>query len=98
MGGRVRSDVAGQITALRFWNGSSENGVHTGHVWTAAGQLLATVTFTNETGSGWQQQMLPSPVAMLANTDYVVSVTTPANQNFVVTFGGLAVPVVNGHL
>ena len=98
MGVRVRSDVAGQITALRFWKGSSENGVHTGHVWTAAGQLLATVTFTNETASGWQQQMLPSPVAMLANTDYVVSVTTPANQNFVVTFGGLAVPVVNGHL
>ena len=77
--------MAGQITALRFWKGSSENGAHTGRVWTAAGQLLATVTFTNETASGWQQQTLPSPVAMLANTEYVVSVTTPANRNFVVT-------------
>ena len=45
-----------------------------GHVWNAGGKLLATVTFTNESASGWQQQALPTPVALPANTDYVVSV------------------------
>jgi len=77
LGVRVLSDVAGQITALRFWKGATESGPHTGHVWTATGQLLATVTFSNESASGWQQQPLATPVAVAANTEYVVSVTTP---------------------
>jgi hypothetical protein len=58
LGVRVLSDVAGQITALRFWKGANEGSTHTGHVWTATGQLLATVTFSNESASGWQQQSL----------------------------------------
>jgi len=98
LGVRVMSDVAGQITALRFWKGSSESGVHTGHVWTAAGQLLATVTFTNESATGWQEQALPAPVAMVANTEYVVSVTTPPNNYLVLTRNVFTTPLVNGHL
>src|SRR5262249_11385163 len=44
------SGVAGNITAIRFWKASNETGPHTGHVWTVNGQqLLASVTFTNET-------------------------------------------------
>ena len=35
--------------------------------------LLATVTFTGETASGWQQMNLTSPVAITAGTTYVVS-------------------------
>ena len=99
LGVRVRSDVAGQITALRFWKGSSEDGGHTGRVWTADGQLLATVTFSNESASGWQQQPLTTPVSIAANTEYVVSVTTPPNHLFVVTQNVFAAtPLVNGHL
>ena len=98
LGVRVVSDVAGQITALRFWKGAGETGVHTGHVWTAAGQLLATVTFTNEGASGWQQQALTSPVAMVAHSEYVVSVTTSANNLFVSTPGMFGTELVNGHL
>jgi Domain of unknown function (DUF4082)/Immunoglobulin domain len=98
LGVRVISDVAGQITALRFWKGSAENASHTGHVWTAGGQLLATVTFMNESASGWQEQPLPAAVAVVANTEYVVSVTTGPNKYYVATPGGLTPPVVNGHL
>jgi hypothetical protein len=99
LGVRVLSDVAGQITALRFWKGANEGSTHTGHVWTATGQLLATVTFSNESVSGWQQQSLATPVSVAANTEYVVSVTTPPNDLFVVTQNVFAAtPLVNGHL
>src|SRR5262249_3264958 len=85
LGTRVVSDAAGQITAIRFWKSPSEIGTHVGHVWSAAGVSLATVTFTNETASGWQQQALSTPVVMLANTPYVVSVSTGSNGYFALT-------------
>ena len=66
------------MTAIRFWKSPSENGPHTGHMWSATGQLLASVTFTNETDSGWQQQSLPTPLSVLANVEYVVSVSAPS--------------------
>jgi hypothetical protein len=47
-----------RLTALRFWKGANEGSTHTGHVWTATGQLLATVTFSNESASGWQAAAL----------------------------------------
>ena len=37
----------------------------------------ATVTFTNETASGWQQATFASPIAVTANTTYVASYFTP---------------------
>jgi len=55
------------------------------------------VTFTNETGSGWQTAMLSTPVTISANTTYVVSVNT--NHGYIaVTTGGLQNPVINGDL
>jgi hypothetical protein len=70
------SATAGNIMAIRFWKASNETGTHFGHLWTADGQLLATVAFENESASGWQQQNLPTPVAVDANSQYVVSVNT----------------------
>ena len=83
LGVRFHSDVVGQITALRYWKGSAENTPHVGHLWDAGGQSLATVTFANETASGWQQQALTTPVTIQANTDYLVSVATPPNSLYV---------------
>src|SRR5207248_3341192 len=78
----------------RFWKAANESGTHTGHLWTAAGTLLATVTFANETNSGWQQQAFTSPVQISANTQYVVSVNT-GNSFYVATNGGLASVITN---
>ena len=47
-----------------------------GSLWTAAGQLLATATFTNETASGWQQVNFSTEVAITAGTTYVISYHT----------------------
>ena len=94
LGTLIESDIAGQITAIRFWKDSHESGTHTGHVWSASGTLLATVTFTNETASGWQVQSLTTPLAIAANTTYVVSVNT-GNTYYVASASGLASKVTN---
>ena len=91
------SVAAGQITAVRFWKSSNESGTHVGRIWSSGGTLLASVTFANETASGWQQQSLASPLSISANTTYIVSVNT-GNTYYVDWDGGLQTQVVNGNL
>ena len=74
---KFRSDVAGQVTALRFYKGSGNTGTHVGHLWSATGTLLATVTFTGESATGWQQANLSTPVTLTAGTTYVASYYAP---------------------
>jgi hypothetical protein len=97
LGMAFSSTSAGQITGIRFWKASSETGTHTGRIWSSSGTLLASVTFTNETASGWQQQALSAPLAIAANTTYVVSVNT-GNGYYAITDSGLASQIVNGSL
>ena len=73
LGVKFRSDVAGTITGIRFYKASANTGTHVGNLWSSTGTKLATVTFTGETGSGWQQMLFSSPVAITANTVYVAS-------------------------
>src|SRR5436305_14946313 len=94
LGTDFTSRVAGQITAIRFWKASRETGSHVGHLWTASGQLLASVNFVNETASGWQQQSLATPVAINANAVYVVSVNT-GNTYYVTTHYAFATKITN---
>ena len=97
LGMAFTSTSAGQITAIRFWKTSSESGTHTGRIWSSSGSLLASVTFTGETASGWQQQALATPLSIAANTTYVVSVNT-GNSYYVTTDNGLASQISNGNL
>ena len=48
-----------------------------GNLWTNDGTRLASVTFMNESPSGWQQAFFASPVELLANTTYVISYYAP---------------------
>jgi hypothetical protein len=80
VGLKFTSDTAGYITGVRFYKAASNTGAHVGHLWTATGTLLGTATFTNETASGWQQAGLSSPVAIAANTTYVVSYFAPSGH------------------
>jgi hypothetical protein len=97
LGVAFSAHIGGSITAIRFWKDARETGTHTGHLWTATGQLLATAVFSNETGSGWQQANLPAAVQIAANTQYVASVNTGSSY-FVVTSGGLAAQITNQDL
>jgi hypothetical protein len=76
LGVKFQSSVSGVVTALRFYKSPTNTGTHVGNLWTAGGTLLASVTFTNETASGWQQMPLPTPVPITANTTYVASYHT----------------------
>ena len=73
LGVKFKSDVAGTITGIRFYKASANTGAHIGNLWTSTGTRLATVTFTNETASGWQQALFDTPVAIASNTVYVAS-------------------------
>jgi hypothetical protein len=77
LGLKFSSTVAGSVTGVRFYKGSSNTGTHVGHLWTSSGTLLATVTFKNETATGWQQANFSKPVKIAANTVYVISYTAP---------------------
>ena len=77
LGVRFQSAVGGYITGLRFYKGPTNSGTHTGSLWTNSGTKLASVAFTGETASGWQQVNLATPVAILANTTYVASYHAP---------------------
>jgi hypothetical protein len=96
LGMKFRATRAGTVSAIRFWKAASDTGAHTGTIWSAAGAALASVNFTGETASGWQQQALAAPLAVQANTVYVVSVST--TSRFAMTSGGLSAAVVSGDL
>ncbi|WP_407118088.1 DUF4082 domain-containing protein [Bradyrhizobium sp. LMG 9283] len=96
LGMRFTADASGVIQAIRYYKASSETGTHVGHIWSATGQELATVTFTNEGASGWQQQALATPLTIAAGTTYVVSVNI--NSYYVSTTQGFASGISNGGL
>ena len=77
LGTRFRSDSDGLITGIRFYKAAANAGPHTGYLFTATGTLLASVSFDNETASGWQQATFANPVAISAGTFYIVSYYCP---------------------
>ncbi|MBI5578260.1 MAG: Ig-like domain-containing protein, partial [Deltaproteobacteria bacterium] len=80
LGMKFRSSVAGYITGIKFYKGTGSTGTHVGNLWTAAGVKLAGITFSGETATGWQYQALSTPVAVSANTIYVVSYHAPVGR------------------
>ncbi len=94
LGLQFKSDVSGFITGVRFFKYPENSGAHVGNLWTTSGTLLATVGFTNESASGWQQAAFPSAVPVTAGTTYVISYFTPVGY-YATTLGGLTNPVDN---
>jgi Domain of unknown function (DUF4082) len=97
LGLKFQSSIAGQIAAIRFWKSASETGTHIGKIWTVGGTTpLATITFSNETASGWQEQELSTPLNIQANVIYIVSVNS--NNYFPITYDVFGSAIVNGNL
>jgi Domain of unknown function (DUF4082) len=91
------SDVAGNINTIRYYKALSETGSHTGNIWNASTrELLISVAFTNNSGSGWQEQTLPTPLPISASTNYIVSVNV--NTHYVFTEAGTLNPIISGNL
>lgn len=98
VGVKFRADIDGLITGIRFYKRAANTGTHTGRLWSSTGTLLATVTFTSETATGWQVAKFASPVSVTANTTYVVSYHAPNGQYAFTEYGFQSAPVINGHL
>src|SRR5262245_54534089 len=93
LGLKFRSDKDGLIAGVRFYKGGAANGgQHLGRLWTIDGTPLGSVTFANETDSGWQQALFQTPIPITANTTYVVSYFAPqgnyaADNNYFASSG-----------
>ncbi|MGC2222053.1 MAG: DUF4082 domain-containing protein [Methylocella sp.] len=96
IGVKFSSSTAATVTGFLFYKNSIDIAPHTAELWNASGTMLATATFANESVSGWQQVNLATPVAIAANTTYVVSSHTggfySASGNY------FTAPVTNGSL
>ena len=96
VGLKFSSSNAATVTGFLFYKNSINIAPHTAELWSASGTMLATATFANESFSGWQQVNLAKPVAIAANTPYVVSYHTggfySASGNY------FTAPVTNGSL
>ncbi|MDM4718578.1 DUF4082 domain-containing protein [Micromonospora sp. WMMA1363] len=97
LGMRFVPAVDGQVYGVRFYKGPGNTGPHTGSLWSPGGRRLSTVTFSDETASGWQTAYFPAAVAVSAGQQYVISYHTTVGQ-YAVTGGGLASPRTVGQL
>lgn len=88
LGVKFRSVVPGSVSGIRFYKGTGNTGTHIGNLWSSSGTKLASVTFTNETASGWQQANFATPVPVEANTLYVASYYAP-NGHYAADLNGL---------
>jgi hypothetical protein len=77
LGVKFTADTSGTVSAIRFYKAAANTGTHVGSLWSVGGTLLAQVTFTAESASGWQKATFSSPVAITAGTTYVASYLAP---------------------
>ena len=96
LGMRFTTSQNGTITGIRFYKGPQNTGTHTGTLWSSTGAQLGTVTFQNETASGWQTATFATPISVTAGTNYVVSYHS--NGYYSATANGFASPVTSGPL
>ncbi|MDJ0314513.1 DUF4082 domain-containing protein [Arthrobacter sp. H35-D1] len=88
---------SGTVTAIRFFKGVGNTGVHTGSIWNDSGVRLATVQFAGETLNGWQSATLATPLDLAADTTYTVSYYAP-NGRYSSTVAFFAAPFSKGQL
>lgn len=83
LGVRFSSSTVGQFEGVRFWKSEANTGTHIGNIWCVgaacgvSGSNVATVTFADETASGWQYQAFDEPVPFFADCEYIVSYYNP---------------------
>ena len=93
LGVKFTTSVSGFVSGIRFYKGAGNVGTHTGTLYRADGTVLSSVTFANETATGWQTASFPSAVAILTGTTYIASYTDPnghyASASSFFTYKGL---------
>jgi hypothetical protein len=104
VGNKFRSTTAGFVKGLRFYRGSGTGytlGTYKGKLWNfQTGALLASITYSGVTtgASGqWYEAIFSTPVAIAANTTYLVTIYNSAG-NYVATDNFFTSGVTSGPL
>jgi hypothetical protein len=80
LGVRFSASVDGELTGIRYYKGSGDNGPNVGHLWDETGQLLATTiaSASQPADFGWTVLPFAAPVPLVRNRLYVASYFAPA--------------------
>ncbi|WP_424630930.1 DUF4082 domain-containing protein [Bradyrhizobium sp. SYSU BS000235] len=73
LGVKFTASVAGTITGIRYYKSNQDTGVHTGTLWSSTGAALGTLTFSNETTTGWQTARFATPITITPGATYTAS-------------------------
>src|SRR5579862_9559226 len=75
VGTKFQSTSDGVVTSMRFYKQVGMGGTHIGAIYsvTPSESLIAQVTYTGETASGWQTAVFSSPVPILAGNIYIMA-------------------------
>ncbi|WP_213816483.1 N,N-dimethylformamidase beta subunit family domain-containing protein [Glaciihabitans sp. dw_435] len=76
LGMRFATTRNGTVSAVRFYKSQDNTGVHTLKLFASDGTVKGTATTTSESSAGWQTATFATPVAITANTDYIVGYTS----------------------
>lgn len=79
-GTRFRPTVTGSVIALRARLSSTGTGIV--RLWAMDQTLLVSQSFTITAAGVWQQLTLASPVPVLANSEYIVSIRSSASEYY----------------
>ncbi|WP_162605809.1 DUF4082 domain-containing protein [Jiangella aurantiaca] len=77
LGVRFTPTRDGDVTGVQFYKGPNNTGTHVGTLWGPDGAQLGSVTFTDESGSGWQEATFSQPIRVLKDQLYTVAYRAP---------------------
>lgn len=88
LGVRFRADAAGYVGGVRYYKPNTTSGTRTGYLWSNdCGTQLGSVTFSGDTTAGWHQADFASPIAISADTTYVIGYHATINSRYAFTSG-----------
>ncbi|MGP5071867.1 DUF4082 domain-containing protein [Arthrobacter rhombi] len=96
LGTRFSADVDGKLTGLEFYRSPGETGPHQGWLYSTTGTVLGTVTFKDDSVSGWQYAKFDTPVDVSAGTEYVAAYRS--NGTYAATPGAFSNDTTSGPL
>ena len=101
LGTKFKTTVEGTITKVRIYTGKKEGGNHSVRIWNAGTNTIVTgpYTWTVTPGTkGWKEFRLPAPLRVMANTDYIVDVSTSTDYYYYMCIGQYNNPINNVNL
>jgi hypothetical protein len=101
LGTRFKANTNGQVTKVRIYTNSAEGGIHTVRIWRRSTNTVISGPHTwdiTRGTTGWKTFTLPTAANIIANVNYIVSISTSDDRFYGFTQGGFNSPINNGNL